>query len=299
MPWLILQPVSLSFASLNSGSNGNCYYVGNDTEAVFIDAGLSCRETERRMDSLGLSMERLRAIFISHEHADHINGVARISKKYDLPVFVTPATQRRMRPYMQAHRAVSFEHNNAVHIGGLCILPFKKYHDGCDPHSFTVSGNGVTIGVFTDLGQACDNLVTAFRRCHVALLEANYDEAMLEHGRYPLHLKNRIRGGNGHLSNREALDVFLAHRAPYLTHLLLAHLSKENNDPALVTELFRRHAGGVEVAVASRYAPSPVYTIGAGGAHAVGSSNPFKSAVGAAFDARPFAAAAQMSLAFE
>ena len=277
----------LTFASLNSGSNGNCYYIGNETEAVFIDAGLSCRETERRMELLGLSIQRVKAIFVSHEHADHINGVARISKQYDLPVFITHATQRRMRAYMQAHRAVPFADGDVVQVGSLSILPFKKYHDGCDPHSFTVSGDGVHIGVFTDLGRVCDGLIAAFRRCHAALLESNYDEVMLDQGRYPAHLKARIRNGNGHLSNRQALELFTAHRPQHMSHLLLAHLSQENNHPALVEDLFRRNAGGVEVAIASRYRPSAVYTISAG-----------KTAPVAPFGERPVVRHAQMELAF-
>jgi phosphoribosyl 1,2-cyclic phosphodiesterase len=256
-----LQRMALFIASLNSGSNGNCYYVGNETEAVFIDAGLSCRETERRMRTLGLDMGKVKAIFISHEHADHISGLPSLSKKWGLQVYITAATHHRSRLPLLPELTHSFRPNEAVQVGALSIMPFHKYHDGCDPHSFTVSGNGVQIGVFTDIGKPCDNLLRHFKYCHAAFLEANYDEQMLDQGRYPLHLKNRIRNGHGHLSNRQALDVFVGNKPHFMSHILLAHLSKENNHPALVESLFKQHAGATEVIVASRYVPSAVYTI--------------------------------------
>ena len=213
------------------------------------------------MRTLGLEMEKVKAIFISHEHADHIFGLPSLSKKWRLPVYITGATHSRSRLLLLPELTLSFRPNEAVEVGGLRIMPFPKYHDGCDPHSFTVSGNGVQIGVFTDIGKPCKNLVEHFKDCHAAFLEANYDEVMLEQGRYPLHLKNRIRNGHGHLSNRQALEVFMAHKPAYMSHLLLAHLSKENNHPALVESLFKQHAGSTEVIVASRYVASAVYTI--------------------------------------
>jgi phosphoribosyl 1,2-cyclic phosphodiesterase len=197
--------MALQIASLNSGSNGNCYYIGNEREAVFVDAGLSCRETERRMKSLGLDIRKLKAIFISHEHTDHIAGMYRLAVKYNLTVFITPPTLARSRTPLPAHLAHSFRANEAVEIGSLSILPFAKHHDGCDPHSFVVSAEGVRIGVLTDIGRACEEVEHHFAQCDAAFLEANYDEDMLENGRYPQHLKNRIRGGKGHLSNRQAM----------------------------------------------------------------------------------------------
>jgi phosphoribosyl 1,2-cyclic phosphodiesterase len=254
--------MALLIASLNSGSNGNCYYIGNETEAVFIDAGLSCRETERRMKLLNLEMKKVKAIFISHEHADHISGLPALSKKWRLPVYITQATHRRSGLPLLPELAVSFRPHEAVQVGGLRVMPFPKYHDGCDPHSFTVSGNGVQVGVFTDIGKPCKHLLQHFRHCNAAFLEANYDEVMLEQGRYPQHLKNRIRGGHGHLSNRQALEIFTGHRPAHMSHLLLAHLSKENNHPELVEAMFKQHAGSTEITVASRYCASAVYTVG-------------------------------------
>lgn len=253
--------MALQIASLNSGSNGNCYYVGNDTEAVFIDAGLSCRETERRMRVLGLDMRKVKAIFISHEHADHISGMTTLSRKWNLTVFITPATHTGTRLPLQPQLTAAFRPNEPVQIGRLSIMPFTKYHDGCDPHSFTISCEDVRVGVLTDIGRVCKEVTHHFSQCDAAFLESNYDEVMLEQGHYPYHLKNRIRGGKGHLSNREALELFKQHRPEGMSHLLLAHLSKENNDPQLALDYFRPHAGTTEVIVASRYKPSEVYTI--------------------------------------
>lgn len=252
--------MSLFITSLNSGSNGNCYYVGNNNEAVLVDVGISCRETEKRMKQLGLSMKTVKAIFVSHEHGDHIKGVSTLANKYSLPVYITPLTAKH-GPILVRHLSRPFTANEPIAIGELLVTPFFKQHDAGDPHSFIISCNGITIGVFTDIGIACDQVIHYFKQCHAVFLEANYDEGMLENGRYPLHLKNRIRGGQGHISNRQALELFKAHRPPFMTHLLLSHLSKENNSPELAAACFAPHANGTEIIVASRYEASAVFTI--------------------------------------
>ena len=252
--------MSLFIASLNSGSNGNCYYVGNNANAVLVDVGISCREAEKRMKQLGLNIKTVKAIFVSHEHGDHIKGVSTLANKYSLPVYITQQTAK-YGPMLIKHLSKSFIAEEKVQVGDLEIMAFSKQHDANDPHSFTISCNGVTVGVFTDIGIVCDNLVRHFKQCHAVFLESNYDEDMLENGRYPFHLKNRIRGGQGHLSNRQALELFINHRPPFMSHVLLSHLSKENNEPQLAMELFNKHAGNVKVVVASRYAATEVFAI--------------------------------------
>jgi phosphoribosyl 1,2-cyclic phosphodiesterase len=253
--------MSLFIASLNSGSNGNCYYIGNGEEAVFVDAGLSCRETEIRMKRLGLNMSRVRAIFISHEHSDHIIGVNQLVSKYKIPVYVSQSTLKEAGFWKIRKFTSYFTAQQPVQIGGLQITAFQKKHDACDPHSFVVSAAKTNIGVFTDIGEPCDQLVHYFRQCHAAFLESNYDEEMLEKGRYPFFLKNRIRGGSGHLSNRQAMDLYIKHRPSFMSHLLLSHLSKENNSPEIVESLFASVASETRVVVASRYRESAVYEI--------------------------------------
>ncbi len=252
--------MSLYIASLNSGSNGNCYYVGNDMEAVLVDVGISCRETEKRMKLAGLNIKNVKAIFVSHEHGDHIRGVSTLANKYSLPVYITSLTANN-GPILIKHLSKTFTAGEAVSVGSLKITAFAKQHDANDPHSFIISHNETTVGVFTDIGIVCKEVIHYFKQCHAVFLESNYDENMLENGRYPIHLKNRIRGGQGHLSNKQALELFLQHRPPFMSHILLSHLSKENNDPQLAADLFAPHARQYNVIVASRYKTSDVFTI--------------------------------------
>lgn len=253
--------MSLFITSLNSGSNGNCYYVGNDTEAILVDAGISCREIEKRMKRLGLFIERVKAVFVSHEHSDHIKGLPVLVKKYQLPVYITPKTMRHGGLAFEDHLLKVFKSHEPVAIGRLSVTAFPKFHDASDPYSFIVSGNNICVGIFTDIGAPCRHLIKYFKQCHAAFLEANYDEEMLDNGGYPVFLKNRIRGGMGHLSNRQALDLFVTHRSKFMSHLFLSHLSKNNNCPELAMDLFRAHAGNVEVIVASRMEETGVFHI--------------------------------------
>jgi len=253
--------MSLYITSLNSGSNGNCYYIANDGEAVLVDAGISCRETERRMLRLGLSMDKVKAIFISHEHSDHIRGLEVMSRKYKLPVYITERTLKNSRLVLDPALVRPFSGHEPVTIGELSVTPFSKRHDASDPYSFVVSGNAVNIGVLTDIGSACENVISYFKRCHAVFLEANYDAEMLQTGHYPYHLKRRISNDRGHLSNDQALELFKKHKASFLDLILLSHLSKENNDPLLVQELFSKHAGATKVVVASRYEETAVYHV--------------------------------------
>jgi phosphoribosyl 1,2-cyclic phosphodiesterase len=253
--------MSLYIASLNSGSNGNCYYVGNNEEAVLIDAGISCKETEKRMKRLGLKIENVRAIFISHEHTDHIKGVEVLSRKFKLPVYITNGTLNNSNLNIDVQYIRTFRGYENITVGDLVVKPFPKLHDAADPYSFMVSGNGVNIGVLTDIGSACHHVIENFKNCQAAFLEANYDEELLETGGYPFYLKKRIRGGHGHLSNLQSLEIFTKHRSENLSHLLLAHLSRENNSPQLVEKLFSDHANGTKIVVASRDYETDIYHI--------------------------------------
>ena len=253
--------MSLFISSLNSGSNGNCYYIGNGDEAILIDGGISCRETVKRMKRLGLSPKKLRAIFVTHEHGDHTHGVPGLSKKFQLPVYITSHTLTNGNLPIRRDLIHQFKAYEPVAVGNLSVTAFPKFHDACDPHSFIVEGFGVTVGVFTDLGAPCEHVINNFRQCHAAFLEANYDEQLLENGSYPFHLKRRIRSELGHLSNDQALDLFLHHRPPFMSHLFLSHLSRDNNSPKLVKQLFTRNAGRTEIVVASRDRETKLYHI--------------------------------------
>jgi phosphoribosyl 1,2-cyclic phosphodiesterase len=178
-------PMSLYISSLNSGSNGNCYYIGNDREAVLVDAGISCRETEKRMKRLGTSIDKVKAVFISHEHSDHIRGLAGISKKHRLPVYISNNTYRAGGFYLEKERVINFSNHETVKIGAISVTAFSKLHDALDPYSFLIECEGIKVGVFTDIGRSCQNVIRYFRECHAAFLESNYDEEMLSNGTYP------------------------------------------------------------------------------------------------------------------
>jgi phosphoribosyl 1,2-cyclic phosphodiesterase len=228
---------------------------------VLIDAGLSCRETGKRMKRLGLDINLVKAIFISHEHADHIAGLPVLSKKYKLPVYITQNTLRNCNFEIEKSLAFSFIHNKPVSIGELSIIPFIKSHDANDPHSFIISNNTVHVGVITDIGYPCRHVIKHFKLCDAVFLESNYCEQMLENGSYPLHLKKRISSKKGHLSNDQALELFLKHKPDNLQLLILSHLSQNNNHPQIVNKMFTQNAGGVKVVVASRHKETELFNI--------------------------------------
>ena len=251
----------LYITSLNSGSNGNCYYVGNEQEAVLIDAGLSCRQTEVRMQRLGLSLHSVKAIFVSHEHSDHISGLAQLSGKYQIPVYITTQTLRSSRLLPARFPIRPLTAYEPVRIGSLSVTAFPKQHDAIDPHSFLIDDQETRVGVFTDIGTACEHVIRHFTQCHAVFLEANYDEDLLANGRYPAFLKQRIRGDQGHLSNQQALALLKAHKPSFMSHVLLSHLSKDNNSPVVARDLFLPHMEETELIVASRFAETPVFTV--------------------------------------
>ena len=140
--------MSLFISSLNSGSNGNCYYIGNESEAVLVDAGITCREIEKRMKRLNLSIRKIKAVFVSHEHSDHIKGIEVLSKKYQLPVYITTTTLVNSGIRIENHLVTSFKAYERVKIGSLTILPFPKSHDASDPNSFIVDCDKIKYGFF-------------------------------------------------------------------------------------------------------------------------------------------------------
>ena len=228
---------------------------------MLVDAGISCRETEIKMKRLGLSLSLVKAIFITHEHSDHISGLAVISKKYGMPVYITSGTLGNCNIAVSKKQVSDFQAGKSVRIGSLSVTAFRKSHDASDPHSFMISAGNVNIGVFTDIGYPGKELIRFFKQCHAAFLEANYCEDMLESGSYPRFLKTRISGKKGHLSNTQALELFTKHKPLQLSHLILSHLSENNNDPGLVSRIFKPYAGGTKIIVAPRYEETAVYTI--------------------------------------
>ena len=249
---------------------GDCFLLtymsgGLPAYRMLIDCGMLTGDSDRLKQCIeNIKTEcnnHLDLVVQSHEHKDHIRGIQTLVKKHQIPVFITDTTKRYGRLTLQKNLVHSFDAHDPVTIGDLVVTAFPKFHDASDPYSFIISCNNVNVGVFTDIGAPCEHVIKHFKQCHAAFLEANYDELMLAQGSYPYFLKSRIRGGMGHLSNMQALELFRAHRPPFMTHLFLSHLSKNNNCPLLVEKLFRDHAGDVNMIVASRYQETSVFHI--------------------------------------
>lgn len=243
----------LTLCAIASGSNGNCYYIGNDHEAVLIDAGISARQTITRMHQRNLDPGKVKAIFISHEHADHTQGARVLSKKLMVPVYVTQRTYSAM---YHPHRPMAprfFIPGTEIQINSFGVFPFRKNHDAEEPCSFRIHYNGWHTGVFTDIGSVCDNVAMHLHQCHFLFLESNYDEQMLWNGRYPWPLKRRIASDHGHLSNDQAFNLLREHSGSQLQTVFLSHLSAENNTPEKALERFAELSNRFTIHMTSRY----------------------------------------------
>ncbi len=228
----------MKIASIASGSNGNCYYLENDNDAILVDAGISTKQIVARMTKLGLSMSKVKGVFISHEHTDHVLGVEVLSKKYSVPVFMTQKTYTSCGKIINNSLLNFFCPGNQVTLGKIHVHPFLKSHDAAEPCSFSVSSERWNVAVMTDIGLECSNVISHLRNADAVFLESNYDDKMLEAGPYPAFLKKRISSGLGHLSNTQAGLIVLEHASSRLKHVFLSHLSANNNTPELAYETF-------------------------------------------------------------
>lgn len=220
----------LIVCSLGSGSRGNATYISDGKTSVLIDAGFSAKELERRMVSKGIAPESLNAIVISHEHADHINGVSLLSRKYNIPVCVSSETYKAASPKIGSVFEIrQFVPGSCFAIDDLTIHPFSISHDAKDPCGFTIRRNGTKIGIATDLGIATNVVREHLKGCRVLILEANHDPEMLMNGPYPWFLKQRVRGRTGHLSNHDTAKLLKEILHDGLTHVVLGHISQKNN----------------------------------------------------------------------
>jgi len=221
-----------SVCVLGSGSKGNAIYISDGSSSILIDAGLSGIEIERRLKSKGLSPENLDAILVSHEHADHIQGVGVLSRRFDLPVYISCRTGKVAASQMGTVRELrNFECGSTFTIKNLTIHPFSLSHDAEDPAGFTIRLDSKKIGIATDLGIATAMVKSHLKDCTLLILEANHDPIMLENGPYPWPIKQRIKSRTGHLSNEETKDLLKEIHSHRLKHVILAHLSETNNTP--------------------------------------------------------------------
>lgn len=256
----------LKICALASGSNGNCYYVGNTHGALLIDAGVSCRELIKRAEILGINLHEIDGILVTHEHTDHIRGVEQLVKRFGIPVFITRSTLAHAHLLLDKRSVHFIDLDMKLTIGVFEVDIFSKIHDAADPASFMISYAGKNVSVLTDIGKPCANVIQRLAKSDAVFLEANYDEHMLLQGAYPDHLKKRISGGLGHISNYEAGLLVLEHATPRLKHVFLSHLSENNNDPEIAyttftTLLSQRKDLAIQAIMTSRHAATEIYTL--------------------------------------
>lgn len=222
----------MRFASLGSGSRGNATLVEHGRTCVLIDCGYSLRQTCLRLERLGKRAEDLSALLITHEHADHINGVAALSLRYRIPVWMTDGTWLQGR-VGEVHDMRRFSSHEAFAIGDIEVHPFPVPHDARDPAQFVLGDGNVRLGVATDLGRATPHIEKRLSGCDALLIECNHDVELLAGGDYPAALKRRVGGDQGHLNNHQAAALLGALDRRRLQHVVAAHLSERHNRPAL------------------------------------------------------------------
>ncbi|MEW6076513.1 MAG: MBL fold metallo-hydrolase [Thermodesulfobacteriota bacterium] len=226
----IESPTGLSVCVLASGSRGNSLFISDGQTSLLIDAGLSGSEIERRLASRGIDPRVLTALVVSHEHQDHVQGVGVMARRYRLPVYISRKTCLAARSCLgriESYRY--FECGEAFHIGQIDIHPFSLSHDAADTAGFTFRRDTAKVGLATDLGVATAVVRENLKGCQLLILEANHDPHMLIDGSYPWPVKQRIKGRTGHLSNNDSRELLLAVNHDRLAHVVLAHLSQENN----------------------------------------------------------------------
>ncbi|MSQ60566.1 MAG: MBL fold metallo-hydrolase [Betaproteobacteria bacterium] len=254
----------MRFAALGSGSQGNGLVVEHDGCRLLIDCGFSVAETSLRLARLGLEPKDLSAVLVTHEHDDHIGGVARLAAKFALPVWMTPGTLRGMERRFQSSDLNFIQGYRPFSIGGLHITPFPVPHDAREPAQFVFTDGKRRLGLLTDAGSVTPHMVSTLTGCDALLLECNHDAGLLQRGRYPAALKQRISGRWGHLDNVAAMQILReVDPAGTLRTVVAMHLSEENNHPDLVTtaiEAAARNFKG-QVCVAYQDAGTPWLSI--------------------------------------
>lgn len=223
----------MRFASLGSGSRGNALLVEAGNTCLLVDAGFGPREISRRLERLGLAADAVDAVLVTHEHSDHIGGVFACARRFDWAVLLTHGTLAASADAGADTRITVIDSHESLSVGDICVQPFPVPHDAREPVQFTLADGARRLGVLTDAGHVTPHMIAMLEACDALVLECNHDTAMLEQGRYPQALKRRIGGPWGHLDNTAAASLLSQIGAAKLQHVVAAHLSEENNSPAL------------------------------------------------------------------
>ncbi len=220
----------MRFASLGSGSEGNALVAQAGQTSVLMDCGFSLSGTIARLGRLGLTADHISGIVVTHEHADHISGVALLARKYSIPVWLTHGTMQACRSMLHGlPQLTEIDPHHAFTIGGLQIQPYAVPHDAMEPVQYVFGDGARRLGVLTDTGCSTPYIKAMLDGCDALVLECNHDPAMLANGDYPPSLKRRVGGRFGHLSNTEAAALLACLDTSRLQHVVAAHLSRKNN----------------------------------------------------------------------
>jgi phosphoribosyl 1,2-cyclic phosphodiesterase len=247
----MLATMGVTVSVLASGSRGNCAMVESSSTRILVDAGISCRETFKRVRTLGGDPYSLSAIVVTHEHADHVYGLVGLARKLKLPLFMTGATHQAWVRSVRdstgkppaAERVEFFSSGRGFRIGDIEVRPFTIPHDAADPVGFTLHAEGVKIGFVTDLGYVPASVRDHLRRSDMLILESNHDLEMLRGGPYPWSVKQRVMSRVGHLSNEKLAEFFARDYDGSAAFIVLAHLSEQNNHPEIARSAAERALG--------------------------------------------------------
>ena len=235
----------MRFASLGSGSEGNALIVQVAHTTVMIDCGFGIKETTDRCARLGLAPERIDAIIITHEHADHVGGAPRFARRFGIPVWLTFGTLSATESRWDGCTLRGFDSHDAFLVGDIEVLPFPVPHDAREPAQMTLTDGQRRLGVLTDVGETTPHIEASLSDCDALFLEANHCEDLLHRSSYPPRLKERISGRYGHLSNAASAEILKRVASGRLQRVVAAHLSRENNRPELAKNAFADALGGV------------------------------------------------------
>jgi phosphoribosyl 1,2-cyclic phosphodiesterase len=257
-----MSSTELRFVSLQSGSNGNCYFVETGGVRLLFDAGLTGVQTKQRLESVGVDIETIQAVVISHAHSDHIYYAGVLQRQYDLPIWMTSGTFPKMLEATGRLGRVSeprlFDGGETLRFDSVKVETIPTAHDAPEGVCFVVDNGTARLGIMTDLGSRFLGLKETIATLDAVLLESNYDPEMLENGEYPDVLKLRIQSDHGHLSNEEAAELLLK-SGKRLRWACLGHLSDKNNHPEVALETHRKILGKtLPLHIASRYEVSDV-----------------------------------------
>jgi phosphoribosyl 1,2-cyclic phosphodiesterase len=236
--------MAMRFSSLGSGSEGNALLVSAGRTQVLMDCGFGLQDTILRLTRLGVPPDELSGIVVTHEHGDHISGVARLARKYNLPVWLTHGTLRtQANPFAGIADIHEIDPHVAFAIGDIEVIPYSVPHDAAEPVQFIFSDGMRRLGVLTDTGCSTAHIEQMLSGSHALVLECNHDTGMLMNSDYPYSLKQRVGGRFGHLNNNEAAAILASLDLSRLQHLIAAHLSRKNNTPELAVQALSAAAG--------------------------------------------------------